>query len=330
MIRNNLTHISTPKAKAKAKANPDAIINRANKLMSPWYTQFSCFYDIDSQYEAAAELYVQAANIYKIKNKFGQAGDTFMLAVNCYSHIKQHFYAIKNYTNASECYIKNNDTIKAISVLKNCLAYSQNNLIDDIKQLASIEAKIASIYFNDNMYEDAIIHYNNVVNYYYIEGQESLMYKYLEKLVECYIKSKNYVEAHNNLKKLENYCYDKTILFLKVNSYMLKSFILRIILVDISQEDDNFLDDLLETYIDNVPLFKDALEYVLLKDIINILLNDDIKNIDGRVIAFQKSLKQFDNKKKLDDQTVTILLELKKQIEIGKFDCCELNIDDLS
>ncbi len=280
----------------------------ANSLI----TIFSISYLINpsKRYEDVYELLKKSANTYKLENAWEKAGDVYLKAAQYIKtnpsdglfSISSDFESIECYTNAAFCYDKIKHPKRIDCKFLALELYVESGNFDRAGKLAR---EIASVYEQEHELEKAIEHYTKAKNFFELSGKsKSDSVGCLCKLAELELQKPNC--NWQNLREI----YDQIIDYyqsMNLGKFQIKQYITMVLLTIMVYSPIEKINNEYVHYCSIDYTFSSSSNGKFITGLIEAITNNDAE-------LFATKCFEYDRVKTLDNQMVTILTAIKKQI----------------
>lgn len=292
-------------AAAKATEKGDNMVEKADKKLTSWCMPWNT----EKIKEEAAELLVNASGQYKIAKDWDKAGQTYVKAAKVYEELKDEFSACTNYTNGAKSY-KNSSIKEAIKTFKIACEFHRDG--GRFSSAGKLFKEIAIMEEKEMNTKGAIEAYNEAADCFQAEDQTVTMNSMLLKIGELSAQEGDYKKAVEIYEKVANSSIDNRTQSYAVKDYLFKAGLCNFVIVAKSGDTDDVKDveEAMNKYKDMFPAFEGSREDTLLENCIDAFKKDDCEKFTDYVF-------KFDQMRKLDDWTASLLLEIKNVLKNG-------------
>jgi tetratricopeptide (TPR) repeat protein len=293
------------KTNAKSGENFEIMANSLINVFS-----ISYLINPSKRYEDVYELLKKSANAYKLENSWEKAGNVYVKAAQYISSnpsdglfsVSSNFESIECYTNAAFCYdkIKHPNRFKCrISAIK---IYKNSGKFD---RAGKLHKEIANIYEQEQELVKAREQYTKAMECFDLDNKsKSESIKCLCKIAELFL-----LEGNEEWQVLEE-MYNKIIDYYQTQNlgkFIIKQYIMMAMLTIMVLSTVEEIKTKLEKYCTKDYDFTSGLQGKFIDSIISSIENNDVN-------LFEFKCFEYNQVKPLDNQMVTILSAIKKQI----------------
>jgi len=293
------------KTNAKSGENFEIMANSLINVFS-----ISYLINPSKRYEDVYDLFKKSANAYKIENSWEKAGDVYLKAAQYIGSnesdglfsVSSNFETIQCYTNGAFCY----DKIKHPNRI-NCRFWAINLYVEsgNFDRAGKLAREIAGVYEQESELEKALEHINKAYEFFELDGKSKFdSINCLCEMAELILRKPNC--NWQNLLEI----YDKIIDYYQsqtMGKYQVKQYIMMVLLIIMVSSPIGKINDEYDHYCQIDYSFPSSSQGKFITGLINAIANNDAE-------LFATKCYEYNQIKPLDNQMVTILTAIKKQI----------------
>ncbi|KAF5374875.1 hypothetical protein D9758_000329 [Tetrapyrgos nigripes] len=282
-------------SKSTAQATLEKADKKANSS-SGWFSSSS------TKYEEAGDLYQQAANAFKIDKLFKEAGDAFAREAECREKCKENNEAANAWWNAAKAYKRGFPDLAIQALSQTILHLTQSGRF---RQAADREKEIGQIHLQEtNDIRKACESYERAGDWYAQEDATATANQCYKDAADLHADLEEYSQAIARYEQVADHSLGSALTKYSVKEYWLRAGLCALAMGDSITAKRN-----MQRYSTQDTTFPSTREAKFVNALIEAVEAQDVE-------AFTGAVYEFDQITKLDNWKTSILLKIKKTIDV--------------
>ncbi|KAK7468844.1 vesicular-fusion protein S17 [Stygiomarasmius scandens] len=282
-----------------SKSPAQTLLEKADKKANSstgWFSSSS------TKYEEAGDLYQQAANSFKLEKLFKEAGDSFAREAECREKCKENNEAANAWWNAAKAYKRGFPDL-AIQALSQTIVHLTQS--GRFRQAADREKEIGQIHLQEtNDLRKACESYERAGDWYAQEDATATANQCYKDAADLHADLEEYGQAIARYEQVADHSLSSALTKYSVKEYWLRAGLCALAMGDSITAKRN-----MQRYSTQDTTFPSTREAKFVNALIEAVEAQDVE-------AFTGAVYEFDQITKLDNWKTSILLKIKKSIDV--------------
>ena len=281
----------------------DTLFKRAETRLSKFSLSDIC--NRNAKYDDAKVLFEKAGNLYKMSKDFRKAATAFINACECNKQMLCIDEAIRNYTDAFNCY-KHFDKVKAVECANIIIDYYKEE--GNANKMITFKKELIDIYDDTMDYDRLLIECKECLEFLSIDKKDCFAENMVKmKLANVYIKLNDCLKAGEIYENMAHECIERNDIAIKnALRYRAGDYIFDAGICYVG-EDVIAAERAVDNFVKIQPSFIVSREYSCIITLIKAVINHDITK-------FTNSIWEYDKIKPLMNWQVELLSSIKEKM----------------